>query len=92
MKFADEVLEHWDVWKALEEAPHVPIAGASPASMFNEKVQVGLPFCDDIIALRAMDISPKYLLLLPVQSENPRDVRLCLVGVQRVDLKCNSKE
>ena len=45
VNFADDVLEHCDVCKAYEKAPHVPIAGTSPASTFNEKVQVGLRIC-----------------------------------------------
>ena len=40
----DDVVENCDVCKALGQAPHVPIAGTSTVSMFNEKVQADLPF------------------------------------------------
>ena len=52
----------------------MPIAGATAVSMFNEKAQAGLLFLDDLIALHAMDMYPKYSMLLPVPSANPRDV------------------
>ena len=67
----DEVLENGDVCRASDKAPHVPLAGASAVSMFNEKVQVDLLFIEDLIALRAMDAFPKDSLFLPVQSKNP---------------------
>ena len=37
-----------DVCRAFGETPHVPIAGVSTVSMFNEKLQVDLLFADDI--------------------------------------------
>ena len=43
----DEVLENCDVCRAFDKAPHVPIAGATTASAFNEKAQAGLPFLGD---------------------------------------------
>ena len=80
VNFADEVLEHCDVCDALDKAPHVPIAGASTASVFNEKVQVDLPFSGGPIALQAVDMFPKYSLLPPVQSKNPHKVRDVFCG------------
>ena len=72
VNFADGALEHCDACKAFEKAPHAPIAGTLRVSMFNEKVQVDLPFLGDLIALHAMDTFSRYSLLLPVQSKNPR--------------------
>ena len=71
VNFADDVADHSDVCQAFGKAPHVPTAGAAAVSMFNGEVQVVLPFLADLIALHAMDVFPKYSLLLPVQSENP---------------------
>ena len=42
--------------------------------MFNEKAHVDRLYSDDIIALRAIDMPPKYPLLAPVQPENPEEV------------------
>ena len=72
--YVDEALECRGTRRALDEAPHVPIVAASPASAFNEKVHAGLLFPGDIIALRAMERFPKYSLLLPEQSEIPQEV------------------
>ena len=38
--FADGATEHSDVRCAFDEAPHVPIAGTSTVSIFNENLQV----------------------------------------------------
>ena len=72
VNFVDDVGENCDVRKAFEKAPYVPIAGATAVSMFNEKVQVGPQFSDDLIALHAMDICPTYSPLTPAQSKNPQ--------------------
>ena len=52
----DEVPERCEVRRVFDEVPHVPIAGASTASMFSGKVQVDILFLGDIIALRTMDM------------------------------------
>ena len=70
----DAVLENRDARRALDMAPRVPIAGTSAVSMFNEKVQVDLPFSGDPIVEHAMDVFSKNSLLRPVQSENPQEV------------------
>ena len=67
-------MEHCDVCRAFDEAPHVPIAGTSTVSTFNEKVQVDLLCLDDLILLRAMDMFSKYSLPPPVQPKNPQEV------------------
>ena len=41
--------------------------------MFNEKVQVDLLFCDDLIVAHAMDVFSKYPLLRPVQPESSQE-------------------
>ena len=52
------------VWQAFAEALHLPGAGASPASPFNAKFQTDLLFLGDAIAIRAMDMSSEYSLLV----------------------------
>ena len=74
VNFVGDVREHCETCRASGKAPHVPLAGTSTASMLNEKAQADLLFLGDIIALREMDKFPKYSLLLPVQSKNPREV------------------
>ena len=71
----DEVSARREVSRAFEEAPHAPVAGTSTVAKFNEKSQVGRLFLDDIVALRVMDVSPKYSLLTPVRAKNPQEVR-----------------
>ena len=70
----DSVLENCEVCRAFDKAPHLPIAGTSSVSCFNERVQVDLLFLDDIIAAHAMDAFSKYSLLHRVKSKNPREV------------------
>ena len=72
--FADEVLEQCETCRAFDKATHVPISGTSTVSMFNEEVQVDPHLLDDIIARRAMEMFPKYPLLLPKQPKNPQEV------------------
>ena len=73
--YVDEVLENCEVRWAPDKAPHVPIAGTCAVSMFTQKAQVDLRFSSDLIALRAMDVSPKYSPLPPVPPKNPQEVR-----------------
>ena len=61
--YVDELLGHC----SLDEAPHVASVGASTVSMFNEKLQVDRPFLGVILALRAMDASPKNCLSIPAR-------------------------
>ena len=72
--YADDVLENCDVCGAFDMAPRVPIAGASAVSTFNEKLQGGLLFLSALIALHAVDMFPKYSLLLPAHSKDPQEV------------------
>ena len=72
---AGEVVSQCEVCQAFEKAPNFPAAGASPASPFNEKIQVGLLFVDAAIALRAMDSRSEYSLSVKACSENPLDMR-----------------
>ena len=51
-----QVLETCDVCRAFDKAPHIPIAGATAVSAFNEKVQVDLLFVDDLVVVHAMDV------------------------------------
>ena len=60
---ADESLEHCEFCKAFNRAPYVPISGTLTVSVFYEKAQVDLPFLGDLIAMRAMDLFPRYSAL-----------------------------
>ena len=51
----DDVLARCAVCQAFEKVLHDPVAGTSTVAAFNEKMQVGLLFLDDVIALRVMD-------------------------------------
>ena len=76
--YVGEVLE-CEICRACGKAPHVPIAGASTASVYSEKVQADLLFW--MIFLRcAMDMFSEYSLLLPAQSTNPQEVRDVFCG------------
>ena len=70
--YVDEVLENCDVFGAPDKAPHVPIAGASAVSVFNEKVQVDLLFLADLIVLHASDMFTNTRLFF---LSNPRLLR-----------------
>ena len=74
LTYADEVSEQCEVRLPLAKAPHVPIANTSTASRFAEKLRADLLFPDDLTALRALDVFPKYSLLMPVRSKDPREV------------------
>ena len=102
----EAVLGKCDVCRAFDKAPHVPIAGASAVSMFNEKAQVDLLFLGDLVVAHAMDVFSKYSLLRPEQSKNPQALpgafrwmgvgsgrlRFGRIPVLSVELSCNSKE
>ena len=74
VNYADEVLEHYGVCRAVAQAPRVPIVGASMASMFNERLLEHLPVLGDIAALHATDTYSKYSISIPVRSGNPQEV------------------
>ena len=65
------MVDERDVCVALEEVPHLPVAGPFSVWAFNEKLQVGLPFLDNSIALHAKDLSSRYSILVIVFSGNP---------------------
>ena len=50
------------------------MAGTSTVAVSNGKLQVGLPFLDDITALRVIGVFSEYSLLLPVCAKNPQEV------------------
>ena len=76
---ADEVLEHCEVCRSFNKAPHV--------SMRSGKLQVDLPYSGDLIALRAMDVYRKHSPLIAARSRNPQEAwgasRSAWVGVFR---------
>ena len=59
---------------AVSKAPHVPEAGGSNVSMFDEKLQVDLSLLGDTIALRVMDVCSKNSLLIPARTKRPQEV------------------
>ena len=63
-----------EVCQAFDKAPRAPVAGTSTVAVFNEKLQVDLPFWDDAVAAHLMDVFSKYSLLMPVHAKNPREV------------------
>ena len=72
-----EALEQRDVPRALDKALHVPVAGISTASMFNDELQVDLLFLGGVIALRGAHF-PKCSFLVPGRSKNPQEVGAAL--------------
>ena len=70
----DEVLARREVSQASEKAPHFLAAGTSTVAVFSEKLQVGLLFLDDVIALRVLDVFSEYPLPTPVRTENRQEV------------------
>ena len=63
-------LEHCEVCRCFEKAPHVSIEGASTVSTLDGKLQVDILFLNDLIASRAMDVSPGYSLLIPARPKS----------------------
>ena len=59
LDFADEVVGPCEVRQAFDMAHHVPVAGASSASSFNEKLLVDPLLWDNVIAWNAIDLSSK---------------------------------
>ena len=55
LQHVGEVVGRRDVCRALDRAPHVPIAGTPTVSMFNEEAQVHPPFPGATIALHVMN-------------------------------------
>ena len=54
----DEVPEQCEARRALDKAPHVPIAGAWTVSMFSNKLYVDILRLDDNIAVHVLDVFP----------------------------------
>ena len=73
MNFAYRVLRQREACRAFDTAPHLPIAGTSTASSFNEKPLVDLPFFDDAIPSRAAGIYSEQFLLIRLRLENPSE-------------------
>ena len=70
---ADDVVRECEICRAFDVAPAIPVAGTLSASSFNEKVQAGLLFPDDLIALNVLDLFSRYSLLVPVRSKDPEE-------------------
>ena len=74
LQHVDGVVSQCDTCKPFEKAPHIPIAGTSTVSMFNERLQMDLLFLDGIIASHIMDAFSKYSILTRARSKNPQEV------------------
>ena len=61
------VLSRCGVYRASDKTPHLPIAGASSASPFHEKLRVGLPLLNG-----AMDGCATFSRLAQVRPKIPR--------------------
>ena len=66
-----EAPERFDVCRASDIAPHLPIAGTSTAPSFNEKFQAISPFFDDATALHALYVYPDNPFPIRVRPGNP---------------------
>ena len=66
-----DVVRECDICRAFDVAPAIPVAGALSVSFFNDKVQTGLLFLDDLVAPRVLDFFSCYSLPVPVRSKNP---------------------
>ena len=62
----DEVSEQRDICRAVDMAPHVPIAGAAAVSTFYEKLQADLLFPDDLFASNAIVAFPSFPFSFPL--------------------------
>ena len=76
----DEALARCEVCQAFERAPRAPAAGISTVATLNGKLQAGLLFLGDIVALHVMDVFSKYSPLIPVRTKNPQEVRDAFCG------------
>lgn len=72
--YADKALEQREACRALDEAPHSPLAGKSTVSTPNDKLRADLSFLDDLIALRAIDVFSNSSRRIPVRSKDPQEV------------------
>ena len=70
-----DVVHPREVRPAFYKAPNLPISGASLASAFNKRVRVGQPFLGDVIALRAIGLSPGKSPLVRATPKNGQEVR-----------------
>ena len=67
----DEMVGQCEARQALGEAPRLPAAGASTASSFNGKIQVGPLFLGDVIALHVLGAASMYSPRVRVHSKDP---------------------
>ena len=70
----NEVSQLREACGAFDKTPHVPIADASPVSMFNGKLHARLLFSNDPVALHAIDVLQVYSLDTRSVEESPRGV------------------
>ena len=78
----DEVSGQCEVSRAFEKALHPPAVGASFASSLIRELGVNLPFLDDAIARRAVDLYSKYPLLAQARSGNPVEAGDAISGAR----------
>ena len=75
LQHVGEVLEPCVVCRAFDRAHHVPAAGTSTVSVFNEKLKVDLLLLGDIIAFHFADILSKRSLLASARPKSPQEMR-----------------
>ena len=68
-----DFLEHREICRSSHKTPHVPIAGTSTASMLNGKVQVGILFSEENLAIHAMHMFSENSLLFQGLLKNPQE-------------------
>ena len=71
VNFADDVSAQFELCRVSDEVPHFPISGTWTAPASSGKCRMDLPFRDDGIALRAIDIFSKFPLLIPMRPKHP---------------------
>ena len=68
------ILGQSEVRRTFDKALRAPVAGIPTVASPYEKLQADLLFLDDIISVRVMAVFPKYPLLVPSRTKNPREV------------------
>ena len=74
LRHVDEVVSQCEVCRAFDKAPHIAFTGTSAVATFNEKLQVGLLFSDDLIVSDIMDVFSEFSIPTPVRPKNPLEV------------------
>ena len=74
----EEAPEHCRICRAIDKAPHVPIAANPAISAFYGEFEADLFFLADLDTLRAMDVYPEYPLIISGATEKPLGSSVCV--------------